>query len=151
MMHGTFDSHRSLPYENVHTQITLYNDGLHGGKPSDGPMLGARFVSWNVTVNGPERKTSCDGPANYPSPCGPQYMVANARDMPFGAIVGVKLPSGASVDPPFLRAPDGTQTATPSECIVAVTGAGPSTPNLYEAQLSCRLHGTLNNPGCPLP
>jgi hypothetical protein len=149
MMHGTFDSHRALPYENVHTQITLFNDGFHGGTRSDGPMLGARSVSWNVTVTGPERRMSCDGLENYTSPCGPEYMVANAGDRPFGAIVGVKLPEGATVDPPSFRASDGSQTAIPSACLVEEPGAEPTPPNLWEAQRSCRLGGKAGNPGCP--
>jgi hypothetical protein len=148
MMHGTFDSHRALPFENVHTQITMFNDGLHGGTRSDGPMLGARFVTWNVTVTGPEPKASCDGLANYTSPCGAQYMVANAGDMPFGAIVGVTLPTGASIDSPFLHAPDGSQTSTPSECLIEDSKVA-SPPNLYEAQRACRIGGTVGNPACP--
>src|SRR5262249_55374638 len=116
MMHGTFDSHRELPYENVHTQITMYNDGFHGGKKSDGPMLGARFVSWNLIVTGPSSRSNCDGLVNYTSPCGPQYMVANAGDMPFGAIVGVALPGSLGIDRPILHAPDGSETNVASEC-----------------------------------
>jgi hypothetical protein len=112
-------------------------------------MLGVRSVSWNVTVTGPDPKVSCDGLANYTSPCGPQYMVANAGDMPFGAIVGVTLPAGGAIDPPFLHARDGSQTTTPSECLIDDSRLVPSPPNLYEAQRSCRIGGRVGNPSCP--
>ncbi|GAB7110173.1 hypothetical protein JCM4814A_84880 [Streptomyces phaeofaciens JCM 4814] len=47
---GTFDTHRGLPFANVRTDITLDNVGQHGGDASAGPLYGARFTHWNVTV-----------------------------------------------------------------------------------------------------
>nr|WP_262413763.1 glycosyl hydrolase family 28-related protein [Streptomyces acidipaludis] len=47
---GTFDTHRGLPFANVRTDITVSNDGAHGGDASAGPLYGARFTHWNVTV-----------------------------------------------------------------------------------------------------
>ncbi|WP_327355201.1 glycosyl hydrolase family 28-related protein [Streptomyces sp. NBC_01304] len=47
---GTFDTHRGMPFANVRTQITVTNDGRHGGDASAGPLYGARFTHWNVTV-----------------------------------------------------------------------------------------------------
>lgn len=47
---GTFDTHRGLPFANVRTEITVFNDGQHGGDASAGPLYGARFTHWNVTV-----------------------------------------------------------------------------------------------------
>jgi hypothetical protein len=47
---GTFDTHRGMPFANVRTDITVTNDGQHGGDASAGPLYGARFTHWNVTV-----------------------------------------------------------------------------------------------------
>jgi hypothetical protein len=47
---GTFDTHRGMPFGNVRTEITVENDGRHGGDASAGPLYGARFTHWNVTV-----------------------------------------------------------------------------------------------------
>ncbi|MFI1333133.1 glycosyl hydrolase family 28-related protein [Streptomyces sp. NPDC020845] len=47
---GTFDTHRGMPFANVRTDITVNNDGRHGGDASAGPLYGARFTHWNVTV-----------------------------------------------------------------------------------------------------
>ncbi len=50
MDHGTFDTHRGLPFGNVRTQITVNNDGQHGGSPDAGPLYGARFAHWGIEV-----------------------------------------------------------------------------------------------------
>ncbi|MFD9907975.1 hypothetical protein [Streptomyces sp. NPDC059063] len=47
---GTFDTHRGMPFANVRTEIVVNNDGRHGGDASAGPLYGARFTHWNVTV-----------------------------------------------------------------------------------------------------
>ncbi|UED86142.1 glycoside hydrolase family 55 protein [Streptomyces profundus] len=47
---GTFDSHRGMPFANVRTEITVNNNGTHGGDDTAGPLYGARFTHWNVTV-----------------------------------------------------------------------------------------------------
>ncbi|MCX5532225.1 glycoside hydrolase family 55 protein [Streptomyces sp. NBC_00006] len=47
---GTFDSHRGLPFANVRTDITVENNGQHGGDASAGPLFGARFTHWNIRV-----------------------------------------------------------------------------------------------------
>ncbi|TQK45438.1 pectate lyase-like protein [Streptomyces sp. SLBN-118] len=47
---GTFDTHRGMPFANVRTDITVDNTGRHGGDASAGPLYGARFTHWNVTV-----------------------------------------------------------------------------------------------------
>ncbi|MEN8649410.1 glycosyl hydrolase family 28-related protein [Streptomyces sp. 21So2-11] len=47
---GTFDTHRGMPFANVRTEITVNNNGRHGGDASAGPLYGARFTHWNVTV-----------------------------------------------------------------------------------------------------
>jgi hypothetical protein len=149
LAHGTFDSHRLMPYENVHTEISIYNDGLHGGDADAGPLVGARTVSWNVTVTGPAKRQTCESGSQYQSPCGPQYMIANAGDRPLGAIVGVVLPNGDSIDAPFQYGMDGKPTTVPSLCAVAPARPPRALKNLYRAQLSCRLLGTAGNPACP--
>jgi hypothetical protein len=50
MAMGTFDTHRGLPFANLRTDITCDNDGQHGGDASAGPLYGARFTHWNLTV-----------------------------------------------------------------------------------------------------
>ncbi|WP_069886455.1 glycosyl hydrolase family 28-related protein, partial [Streptomyces luteocolor] len=47
---GTFDSHRGMPFANVRTDITVDNNGRHGGDASAGPLFGARFTHWNIRV-----------------------------------------------------------------------------------------------------
>lgn len=47
---GTFDSHRGMPFANVRTDITVHNNGRHGGDASAGPLFGARFTHWNIRV-----------------------------------------------------------------------------------------------------
>jgi hypothetical protein len=48
---GTFDTHRGLPFGNVRTEVTIFNDGAHGGSANAGPLYGARFAHWNVTIS----------------------------------------------------------------------------------------------------
>jgi hypothetical protein len=50
MLAGTFDTHRGLPFGNVRTEVVIFNDGAHGGSADAGPLYGARFAHWNVTV-----------------------------------------------------------------------------------------------------
>jgi hypothetical protein len=50
MLAGTFDTHRGLPFGNVRTEVEIFNDGAHGGSADAGPLYGARFAHWNVTV-----------------------------------------------------------------------------------------------------
>ncbi|MGW7092568.1 glycosyl hydrolase family 28-related protein [Streptomyces sp. NPDC054874] len=47
---GTFDSHRGMPFACVRTDITVNNNGVHGGDASAGPLFGARFTHWNIRV-----------------------------------------------------------------------------------------------------
>lgn len=47
------DTRRGLPFANVRTEsteITVNTDGSHGGDASAGPLYGAGFAHWNVTV-----------------------------------------------------------------------------------------------------
>ncbi|MGW7284796.1 glycosyl hydrolase family 28-related protein [Streptomyces sp. NPDC054847] len=63
---GTFDTHRGMPFANVRTEITVENNGRHGGDASAGPLYGARFTHWNVTVtNGRAGLVRIDGIAPY--------------------------------------------------------------------------------------
>ncbi|MDX6312793.1 MAG: hypothetical protein QOF44_2257 [Streptomyces sp.] len=68
---GTFDSHRGMPFANVRTEITVDNDGVHGGDASAGPLYGARFTHWNVTVtNGRAGLVKIDDIAPYSATVG---------------------------------------------------------------------------------
>jgi hypothetical protein len=63
---GTFDTHRGLPFACVRTDITCENDGQHGGDLSAGPLYGARFTHWNITVtNGRAGCVRIDGIAPF--------------------------------------------------------------------------------------
>ncbi|MES4886482.1 glycosyl hydrolase family 28-related protein [Streptomyces sp. NPDC096012] len=71
MRMGTFDSHRGLPFANVRTDITVNNDGRHGGDASAGPLFGARFTHWNIrVVNGRAGLMKIDGLAPYSATVG---------------------------------------------------------------------------------
>ncbi|MFF6828963.1 glycosyl hydrolase family 28-related protein [Streptomyces longwoodensis] len=71
MRMGTFDSHRGLPFADVRTDITVTNDGRHGGDASAGPLFGARFTHWNIRVtNGRAGLVRIDGLAPYSATVG---------------------------------------------------------------------------------
>lgn len=71
MRMGTFDSHRGLPFANVRTDITVENDGRHGGDASAGPLFGARFTHWNIRVtNGRAGLVKIDGLAPWSATVG---------------------------------------------------------------------------------
>ncbi|WP_245883136.1 glycoside hydrolase family 55 protein [Streptomyces hyaluromycini] len=71
MQMGTFDSHRGLPFANVRTDITVDNNGRHGGDANAGPLFGARFTHWNVRVtNGRAGLVRLDGLAPYSATVG---------------------------------------------------------------------------------
>ncbi|WP_420712030.1 MULTISPECIES: glycosyl hydrolase family 28-related protein [unclassified Streptomyces] len=71
MRMGTFDSHRGLPFANVRTDITVDNNGRHGGDASAGPLFGARFTHWNIRVtNGRAGLMKIDGLAPYSATVG---------------------------------------------------------------------------------
>ncbi|MFF2330082.1 MULTISPECIES: glycosyl hydrolase family 28-related protein [unclassified Streptomyces] len=68
---GTFDSHRGMPFANVRTDITVENNGRHGGDASAGPLFGARFTHWNIRVtNGRAGLMRIDGLAPYSATVG---------------------------------------------------------------------------------
>ncbi|EIP98279.1 hypothetical protein OpiT1DRAFT_02732 [Opitutaceae bacterium TAV1] len=115
MSHGTFDTHRNFPYDNIRTRITLNNDGNHGGV--GGPPMGARFVNWNIKVTNNRN-----------------YMIGWANLMPQGAIVGLQ---GAAIVTD--ARPEETPTGDLARCRIENPGAVPDPPDLYEAQLRLRL------------
>ncbi|MFG3321072.1 glycosyl hydrolase family 28-related protein [Streptomyces sp. NPDC048171] len=68
---GTFDSHRGMPFANVRTDITVDNNGRHGGDASAGPLFGARFAHWNIRVtNGRAGLMRIDGLAPWSATVG---------------------------------------------------------------------------------
>ncbi|MFF9090041.1 glycosyl hydrolase family 28-related protein [Streptomyces sp. NPDC014991] len=71
MRMGTFDSHRGLPFANVRTDITVNNNGRHGGDAGAGPLFGARFTHWNIRVtNGRAGLVKIDGLAPWSATVG---------------------------------------------------------------------------------
>jgi hypothetical protein len=113
---GTFDTHRGLPFANIRTEITLSNDGQHGGDASAGPLYGARFAHWNVTVtNGRAGCVKIDDIA------------------PASATVGISTvtPFG-QIDVPDFTGPLNSRLES-----YGTPGIDP--PNLYEAQRGLRL------------
>ncbi|MEW2048782.1 glycosyl hydrolase family 28-related protein [Streptomyces sp. NPDC005476] len=71
MRMGTFDSHRGMPFANVRTDITVNNNGRHGGDASAGPLFGARFTHWNIRVtNGRAGLMKIDALAPYSATVG---------------------------------------------------------------------------------
>ncbi|MGC0208607.1 glycosyl hydrolase family 28-related protein [Streptomyces levis] len=71
MRMGTFDSHRGMPFANVRTDITVHNNGRHGGDASAGPLFGARFTHWNIRVtNGRAGLMKIDGLAPFSATVG---------------------------------------------------------------------------------
>lgn len=140
-MNGNFDSHKRLPFENVRTEITIHVDGVYGGSAQQGPLMGARFVHWNIVVtggfvSGPPtfRGDEATGAGNM------AYMIGAPSMMPLGAIVDVR-----GIDVPQVpysgQAPRVDYDAiAPSGCVVDVGGTSALPPgNLFEAQRAARL------------
>ncbi|MFJ1587148.1 glycosyl hydrolase family 28-related protein [Streptomyces sp. NPDC088197] len=113
---GTFDTHRGLPFACVRTDITVSNDGQHGGDASAGPLYGARFTHWNVTVtNGRAGCVKIDDIA------------------PYSATVGISTVTPFSqIDVPDFAGPLHSRLES-----YGTPGIDP--PNLYEAQRALRL------------
>lgn len=114
MAHGTLDSHRALPFENIRTDLRIHNDGAYGGGNSAGPLFGARFAHWNIEVTN-ERP----------------HMVNVPNMIPRGVVVAVR---GAPVEPK----PDSDFTGDLST-INLPTPATLTIPDLHLAQLAARL------------
>ncbi|RRJ98986.1 hypothetical protein Ga0100231_000780 [Opitutaceae bacterium TAV4] len=115
--HGVFDSHRKMPYDGIRTDITMIaNDGRHGG--GGGPLMGARFVNWNIRT-----------------PSGENYIVGWANATPSGAIVGLQ-GSTPTWKAQANRTPSGESS---SGCRIESPGELPEPSNLYQAQLQLRL------------
>lgn len=125
---GTFDSHRSLPFDTVRTDIVVSNTGVPGGEATAGPYAGRRMVHWNVRITGgrdPQRVERWSEWINVPAL------------HPFGALVGVRGAPELRLPPPrrpwegrdLPLMPPGISTA-----LTLDAGADPSEPDLYLAQ-----------------
>ena len=109
---GTFDTHRGMPFANVRTEITVHNDGRHGGDASAGPLYGARFAHWNVTVT--NERAGC---------------VKIDEIAPYSATVGIsEVREFDQIDEPDFAG----ELHTRAEAYGAPDGVRPR--NLYEAQ-----------------
>ena len=126
--HGIFDSHRGEPFEGIRTDVDMVaNDGTHGG--GGGPLMGARFVNWNVSTH-----ISTDTPPGT----GSNYMMGWANAMPMGAIVGLR-----GCQTTTQASSSNTPTGSYSSCRIEGTGLVPDPENLYEAQLALRFKSTV--------
>jgi hypothetical protein len=115
LLHGTFDSHRGMPFDSIRTAIEVVaNDGAPGGSEDAGPSVGRRMVHWNVLVHGSGR------------------YVNQPRALSRGTLVGVR---GAALDASESRA----MVAGDKGTVVAQEGRIPDPPDLFEAQLRRRL------------
>lgn len=111
LSHGTWDVHRSMPLENVITELVVHNDGAPGGRADSGPRMGARHVAWNVAIDNGE----CD-------------VIGEPRVMPNGVIEGVRgCQPGTPANSDAVVQHSGLRGTTPDP------------PNLYEAQRALRL------------
>ncbi len=114
--HGTFDSHRNLPFDLLREQIRVNSRGSPGGASTAGPMMGRRVVHWNVEMTG----------GNPAWIAGPDYL-------PNGALVGIRGTDIYRTQNPWAMPPG------EKGCIIVDHGRVPAPPSLYAAQLQRRL------------
>ena len=114
MEHGTFDSHRKMPYDAIRTEITMSNDGRPGGNNDEGPFNGKRVVHWNIDITGDQ---------------GIYVNQPDAHSM--GALVGVR---GAPLD----TSEGWGMVKGDKNTLVVAPGAPVQPANLYQAQLGLR-------------
>jgi hypothetical protein len=81
MAAGTFDTHRGLPFGNVRTEVEIFNDGSHGGSADAGPLYGARFAHWNISVA--NQRAGCVK-IDHVAPCSATVGISTVRE--FGQI-----------------------------------------------------------------
>jgi hypothetical protein len=146
MHHGTFDSHRGLPFDNVRTDIVLNGGGLGGG--AIGPLQGRRMVNWNVLVDLPKDTTEDAGTTTSASSAAVLGLktkrkrtskralghdqVINPEYFVMSALVGVRglpMPQPAPLDKGLWAMPNGDKGT-----IVLDYGSIPVPPDLFSAQ-----------------
>jgi len=128
MAHGTFDSHRGLPFDNVRTDIAIHVDGTPGGDSDSGPFQGRRCVNWNVrvTTNPEDRKNRA------------QYIVGSEY-YPQGALVGIQgKPENYTAATRPWAMPAGIASAA-----VEATGQEPNPADVYVAQWALRVNDAV--------
>ena len=114
MLHGTFDSHRGLPFDLIRTEITMLNDGSPGGANHAGPFNGKNVVHWNINITGSRAKFVYQPDAHS-----------------YGALVGIR---GVEQDSSCAWA----MVCGDKKVIVAEAGLTPTPANLYVAQINLR-------------
>ncbi|MDJ0772983.1 MAG: DUF4955 domain-containing protein [Mastigocoleus sp. MO_167.B18] len=114
MLHGTFDSHRGLPFDVIRTEISTQNDSSPGGAKKAGPFNGKNVVHWNVNVTGNLAKFVYQPDAHSS-----------------GTLVGIR---GVAIDLSCAWA----MVCGDKNVVVADDGLTPIPGNLYEAQLTLR-------------
>jgi len=127
---GTLEYHGTLAYQNMRTEITLHNSGLHSGPTGAQPAIGGRTAHWNI--NGQFS--------------GPLVCVGDPSVLVQGALVGVQNMQVPAVTGAYnVRGYYGQYGA--NGCAVedsGLNGMVPAPANLYEAQKALRF-------GQPIP
>jgi hypothetical protein len=118
MKHGTFDMHRGMPFDLIRTDITVNNDGHHGGDENYGPLQGVHVVHWNIRATGRSD------------------LVYETDVMPLGALVGIQ---GVRADN---EVSEENHVKGNKGAIVSDDGVVPSPPDLFQAELDFR-HGKI--------
>jgi hypothetical protein len=115
LKHGTIDMHRGMPFDMIRTDITVNNDGQHGGSNEAGPMQGVHVVHWNIRATGRSD------------------LIYQPDVMPMGALVGIQgIPiDDSEADENFIHGNKGS--------IIADEGKTPEPSDLFQAQLDFRL------------
>ncbi|MCX7001988.1 MAG: glycosyl hydrolase family 28-related protein, partial [bacterium] len=127
---GTLEYHGTLAYQNIRTEITLHNSGLHSGPAGSQPAIGGRTAHWNI-----------DGQFSGPLVC-----VSDPSVLVQGALVGVQNMQVPAVTGTYNVRGYYGQYGT-SGCAVedsGLNGMVPAPANLYEAQKALRF-------GQPIP
>lgn len=114
MEHGTFDSHRRMPFDMIRTSIRVHNDGEPGGAKEAGPANGVRVVHWNVQVSQSGRS------------------IYQPDQISSGALVGIR---GVGVD----TSPAEAMSHGTKGTLVSDDGVEPVPQDLFRAQLGLRL------------
>lgn len=115
LAHGTFDSHKLMPFDFIRTNIEVTNDGLPGGAETFGPRNGMHVVHWNIKLHGKNR------------------WIYQPDDFSKSALVGIQ---GVPAD----MSPSDSTINGDKGCIIADDNQESVPGDLFQAQFDLRLH-----------